>query len=84
MLLNATKYQGQSFYHFFVFNTVVSIQNGKNIIIEPIDPTVRNGIMIYCDELPFGILSPYQYLNTETRNIISYYAGENESLFGMY
>lgn len=40
--------------------------------------------MIYCDELPFGILSPYQYLNTETMNIISYYAGENESLFGMH
>ena len=40
--------------------------------------------MIYCDELPFGILSPYQYLNTETKNIISYYAGENESLFGMH
>ena len=37
--------------------------------------------MIYCHELPFGVLSPYHYLNIETMHIISY-AVEDESLFG--
>ena len=27
--------------------------------------------MAYCDELPFGVLSLYRYLNIETMNIIS-------------
>ena len=27
--------------------------------------------MAYCDELSFGVLSPYRFLNVETMNIIS-------------
>ena len=29
----------------------------------------------------FGVLSPYHYHNIETRQIVSSYAGEDESLF---
>lgn len=38
--------------------------------------------MIYCDELPFGILSPYHYLNTEIM-IFFFYAEEDKSLLMM-
>ena len=37
--------------------------------------------MICCDELPFGVLSLYHYLNIVA--IISSYAGEDESLIEM-
>ena len=54
-----------------ILNTVESINNGKNLKIEPIDSNVRSKCMVYCDELLFGALSPCRYLNTETMNILS-------------
>lgn len=44
--------------------------------MEPIDLTFRNDAMIYCNELPFGVISPYHYLNIETMLINSPYSGE--------
>ena len=34
--------------------------------------------MIYCDELPFVILSRCYYLNNETMNIIYFYSDEDD------
>ena len=48
-----------------------NISNKKNIRVELIDLTIKNKILLYCDELPFGILSFCSYLNIETMNIIS-------------
>ena len=50
---------------------------------EPFDLTIGSDIMIFCDELPFGVLSSYHYLNIEIMNIISFYPGEDELQFEM-
>ena len=60
------------------YDTVVSITNGENVKIEPIVLTFRDNTMIYCDELPFGVLFRYHYLNIETIHIISSYSGEDD------
>ena len=39
--------------------------------IKPIDSSHKDKCIVYCPELPFGIISPCSYLNIETRNIIS-------------
>ena len=39
--------------------------------------------MIYCNELPFGVLSPYHYLNIDIVHVTSSHAGEDKSLFDM-
>ena len=38
----------------------------KNVRKELFDWFIRSDIMIYCDELPFGVLSPYHYINVLT------------------
>ena len=55
----------------------------KNVKIEPFESTIGNEIIICFDQLPFGVLSLYHYLNIETKNITSFYAGEDESFFEM-
>ena len=49
-------------------------------LILPIDLTLSNTRVIYCDELPFGILTSNHYFNIDTMNITSCDAGE-ERLF---
>ena len=43
----------------------------KNIKAEPLDLTIKNKIMLYYNELPFGIIYFCSYLNIEIMNIIS-------------
>ena len=62
-------------YEEFIINAIATISNGKKV--EPINSTLKNEIVSYCDELPFGIISFKGYLNIETMNIIPYY-DENE------
>ena len=47
------------------------IKNGKNLRIEPIDSSLKAKCIVYCLELPFGIISLSSYVNIETMNIIS-------------
>ena len=51
-----------------LFSIAKSTNNGKNLKIEPIDSSLKDKRIAYCDELPFGILSSC-YINIETMNI---------------
>ena len=55
----------------------------KKFKVEPINSTPKNDIMFYCNELPFGIISPNRFLNIETMNIISFYDEKEMALFEM-
>ena len=63
----------------FVYDTIVSIANGKNVKIEPIDLIFKSDAIICSNELLFGVLSSYHYLNIETMHIISSYLGEDNT-----
>ena len=58
----------------------LSITNGKIFEIEQIDLIFRKDTMIYCDELPFGVLSPSHYFIIQTMDNISSYSGEHEKI----
>ena len=45
---------------------ILAYPNKENINSEPIDLTIKNKIMFYCNELSFGKLSFCSYLNIET------------------
>ena len=47
------------------------ISNWKNCKIKLIDSSFKDKCVAYCNELPFGILFIFSYLNIETMNIIS-------------
>ena len=66
-------------YEEFIINAIATISNGKKV--EPINSTLKNEIVSYCDELPFGIISFKGYLNIETMNIIPYYDENEIALF---
>ena len=51
--------------------------------IEHFYSIIGTNIMIYCDELPFRVLSTYHYFNIETMNTVPFYPGEDEPLFEM-
>lgn len=51
-----------------ILDTTVSIGKEKNIKVEPIDLPFKNKVMLYCDKLPFVILSPNFYLDIEKMN----------------
>ena len=40
--------------------------------IKSIDSIFKNKPMVYCLELPFGIISFYRYISIETMNIIPF------------
>ena len=54
----------------------------KKFKVEPINSTPKND-MFYCNELPFGIISPNRFLNIETMNIISFYDEKEMALSEM-
>ena len=53
-----------------IFSIAESINNRKNLKMEPIESRLKDKCIAYYDELPFGILSSC-YINIETMNIIS-------------
>ena len=53
----------------------------KKIKVEPISSTFKNGIMFYCNELPFLIKHPNCFINIETMDIISYDDEDEITLF---
>ena len=57
----------------FILNAATTISYRKNIKVEPINATIKNKMIYYCDELPFGIISFNRYINIETMNNISSY-----------
>lgn len=54
-----------------ILNIVESISYGKILKIEPIGSNLSDKCMAYCDELHFGVLSPFRYLDIKTINTIS-------------
>ena len=51
---------------------IVFTVDGENVKIESVNPeAIRNWIMCYCDELPYGIIPPSSFINTEKINIVS-------------
>ena len=61
----------------FILDTAVSISNEKNIKVEPINSALRNEIIVYCDEVPFGIIPPNRYLDIEKMNTSSSSDGDD-------
>ena len=41
----------------YIFNVVEYISNGKNLKIKSVDSSLKNKLITYCFELPFGIIS---------------------------
>ena len=57
----------------------MSINIGAIFETKPVDLILRNNILIYCEKLPSGILSPCYYLTIVTMIVISSFAEELDS-----
>ena len=47
------------------------INTGKNLKIKPIDLSNKNKCMAYCSELPYGLLSYFNYVDLEKVKVVS-------------
>ena len=57
--------------HIFSITSITKpISNKKNLRIEPIGSSLKEKCIVYCPELPFGILSLCSYLDIKTMSII--------------
>lgn len=54
----------------------MSINIGAIFETKSVELILRNNILIYCEKLPSGILSPCYYLTIVTMNVISSFAEE--------
>ena len=54
----------------------MSINIGEIFETKSVELILRNNILIYCEKLPSGILSPCYYLTIVTMNVISSFAEE--------
>ena len=67
--------------------TILSITeficNKKDVFIDPTNLAFKNSIMLYCNELPSGIISSNCFLNIETMNIIFPYDDYYDYSYGL-
>ena len=54
------------------------IDKGENLIKRPIHLGIKNKIMAYCSDLPYGILSYSSYIDHKKMKIVSSFVGKKQ------